>query len=117
MQPFSKTWTDWRDGQQETGRGLTKASAESCTWEGITTSIGTGLLERSSVEKDLEILVCNRLAMSQQCALVAKKANGILECIKRSVVSRSWEVIQGLEHLSYEDKEKGVGRPHWPSHI
>ena len=96
MQPFSKTWTDWRDGQQETGRGLTKASAESCTWEGITTSIGTGLLERSSVEKDLEILVCNRLAMSQQCALVAKKANGILGYIKRSVASRSREVILHL---------------------
>jgi len=35
--------------------------------------LGADLLERSSAEKDLGD---NRLAMSQQCALMAKKANG-----------------------------------------
>ena len=50
--------------------------------------LGDDLLERSSVEKNLEILVDNKLAMSQQCALVAKKANGILTCIIKSVAKR-----------------------------
>ena len=31
--------------------------------------------------------------MNQQCVLMLKKANGILGCIKRSVTSRSREVV------------------------
>ena len=55
--------------------------------------LGVDLLESSSTERDLRVLVDDRLTMNQQRALAAKKANGILGCIKRSVASRSKEVL------------------------
>jgi len=69
--------------------------------------LGTGLLESSSAERDLGVLVEDRLTMSQQCALAAMKANGILGCIRRSVASRSRKVPLPLysalmsPHLEY----------------
>jgi len=69
--------------------------------------LGDGLLERSSAEKDLGVLVDDRLAMSQQCTHMAKKDSGILGCIEESVASTSREVILPLyfalvrPHLEY----------------
>ncbi|GAB0180738.1 hypothetical protein GRJ2_000539100 [Grus japonensis] len=57
---------------------------------------GVDLLGSSTAEKDLGALMDNKLSMSQQWALVAKKANGTLGCIKKSMASRLREVILPL---------------------
>ena len=44
----------------------------------------------------MNVLVGYRLAVSQQCALVAKKANGIMGIIKKIMANRSKEVILPL---------------------
>ena len=71
--------------------------------------LGREWTESSPEERDLGVLIDERLDMSHQCALAAQKGNHTLGCIKSSVASRSREGILSLC--------SSLVRPHLESYI
>ena len=60
--------------------------------------------ESSPAENDVEVLVDEKLTISQLCALSAQRANTILGCIKRGMANRARDMI--VPHCS------ALVRPH-----
>ncbi|KAK4808597.1 LOW QUALITY PROTEIN: hypothetical protein QYF61_009900 [Mycteria americana] len=112
------------EGVAETPQGLVPSRGTSTGWRnGLTPApgekgsrapgqAGVAQLESSFAEEDVVVLVDTNLVMSQQCALAAKKAKGILGCIRQSIASRLRQVMLplylALRYLKGGCKEDGA---------
>ncbi|PKU45559.1 rna-directed dna polymerase from mobile element jockey- hypothetical protein [Limosa lapponica baueri] len=71
--------------------GLVKYNA------GMQHRLGSTWLGSSSIERDLWVLVDNKLNISEQCAAAAKKANRMLGCINKGITA-FFEAKKSLFH-------------------
>lgn len=75
----------WTDGLKPMEWASTRPSAGVTLWSQqphVALQVWGRVAESHADDKDLEVLVDNWLNMSWQCALVAKKSNSILACIR-----------------------------------
>lgn len=70
--------------------------------------LGASQLESSLAGKDLEVLMDTKLTRSQQCVLVAKAADSILGCTRKSITSSSREAIILLYSAQEIHRQTGV---------
>ncbi|KAK4822096.1 hypothetical protein QYF61_009796 [Mycteria americana] len=78
----------WAEGNlMNFNKGKCKKQSQAPIYAGATQ------LESSLAEKDVGVLVATKSNIRQQCAFAAKKADGILDCIRQSIASRLREVI------------------------
>ncbi|TRZ26591.1 hypothetical protein HGM15179_000532 [Zosterops borbonicus] len=79
---------------------IVEEQMQGCTWVKVNPQYQHRLedeqIENNLGEKDLGLLVDERLDMTQPCALTAQRDKGVLGCLQSSVASRAREGILSL---------------------